>query len=257
MRFVLFCVFAFLCSGILSGQQNRWNKRSGSPSFGSDDEGSPFMIELHIGSPIGLGIALNYHTPFLSNRIRPYVAYGILQLGLDPSNFSNNVTKFEVNNVAVDISCSNLALHNGMNTDIEIIFKSSTLEVGTLIFFSSKGHGLYLNMGLDFMNAEFDFLNAPFIDELNNIEKKTFSQKQFITTFNTSIGYQTGGRLYVKGEAGIGIIATLPDTFEYDNSYSRNGYDVTQETMISYPKLPGEILGGKLITGRIAVGYRF
>ena len=171
---------------------------------------NPFRIGLKFGLPNVAGLSLEYVTPLLNNRIAPYADFSFIPI-----------------------------------EDVEGTF----FEIGSNIYFNSKGRGGYIGLGYGNLDVEVSNLSGETDDGriyTNGIAKET------ITSFSTKIGGKSGRKLYFRIEGGYAfgdlpsdtdIIAKVDGQIEIIN--------------VAYSELFEYISGNGYALFNLGIGYSF
>lgn len=173
------------------------------------------FIGIKIGLPNILSGGVEVAVPVLGNRFAPFVDYG---------NFKYN---------------SNTETHS-----------LNSFEYGLNVYLKSADKGLYAGLSQSSMKMDFTFNSLTL---LNNITG-TGTTGIKINTHNIKLGYKTGGRVYVRVEAGYGI-GDIPKELNFIAKASTStGQEVAHTEPL--PDIPGVGENGMVI-GNIGVGFSF
>lgn len=179
-----------------------------------------YRVGLKIGSPIVIGLGLEYVTPLYENRIAPFIDYSTLRYRNDGDTYRSNV-----------------------------------FEVGTNIYLNNNGEGKGLYGGLSYghINFKMDRIDYRADDgrQFTGVAKSVTK----VGLFNAKVGIKLGNKFYFRTEMGYGF-GTIPETIKSTGII--NGTLVTVEEDISkdLKDFPTAGKNGTLLFN-IGVGYEF
>ena len=181
-------------------------------------------VGIKLGIPNIAGLSLEGVTPFLGNRIAPFVDY----------------SSFPVNTV---------------DTDIDLKYT----EFGSNFYFGNQGKGVYVGIGFGTLKPEITFKDQEF-EENGNRGTGTAVVSTQIKTTNLKLGVKTGGRVYFRLELGYGI-GTIPKTIELNGTFTYTDGDGSTQTETGsetedFPAIPGVSTNGVLV-GNFGFGVSF
>ncbi len=146
----------------------------------SNTDINPFRIGVRGGVPTGVGLEFEYATPLLQNRIAPFISYGMFPFVDD--------------------------------------YEFSFFEVGSNIYFGSKGKGGYVVVSYGDLNAEVSNLSG----ETDSGERfENGESKEQLSSFNLKLGWKYGSTLYFRIEGGYAF-GKLPQTLEVTGDVNGN-----------------------------------
>tara|TARA_B100000767_G_C19684819_1_gene501251 strand:- start:499 stop:1191 length:693 start_codon:yes stop_codon:yes gene_type:complete len=181
-------------------------------------------LGIKLGIPNIAGFSLEGISPFLGNRIAPYIDY---------SSFPVNTNE----------------------TDVDLKY----LEFGSNFYFGKNGKGFYTGIGFGALNTDIIFKDLEF-EENGNRGRGSGSISTKISTTNLKVGIKTGGRVYFRLEVGYGI-GTIPKNvivegkFTYKDSNGITRTESGSETE-KFPIIPGVNDNGVLV-GNFGFGVSF
>lgn len=169
-----------------------------------------FRIGLKFGLPNVAGLGIEYVTPLLNNRIAPYADFSFVPIA-----------------------------------DV----KGTFYEIGSNIYFGSKGRGGYIALGYGNLNVEVSNLSGETEDGrlyTNGVAKET------VTSFSTKIGGKFGRRLYFRIEGGYAF-GSLPSETNILGEVDGSIEIIT----ISYDEVFDIISGNGYPLFNLGIGYSF
>ena len=171
---------------------------------------NPFRIGIKVGVPIGIGAEFEYVTPLLGNRIAPFISYGLLP-------FDNLDFKY--------------------------------FEIGSNIYFGSRGKGGYVSLSYGKFNGEVSNLEAT------NNDDEEFTNgvaTEELASFNLKLGWKYGKTFYFKWELGYAL-GELPKNISVTGDINgvRETFEVSTEDVLEY------VSGKGYPILNIGIGYAF
>ena len=130
-----------------------------------------FSVGLKIGVPNIAGLSLEGVTPFLDNRVAPFVDF----------------SSFDVKDAETEIGLS-------------------YSEFGANVYFNNKGKGAYAGIGFGNLSTD-----LTFYEDLDGGSRGKGTTGLDIKSTNLKFGIKTGGRFYFRFEIGYGFTSDVPD----------------------------------------------
>lgn len=169
----------------------------------------PLRIGVRLGTPNIITGNVEYVTPLLNNRIAFTLDYMSLSKTVD-----------------------------------DVSVKYNNFEIGTNIYLSKKGKGLYGSITYFSFNSEGTYTDVEFSNSTNdgtgNID---------FNTFNLKLGAKLGRTFYFRIEVGYGF-GKIPDYIVVQSNQS------SETTLEEIPEIPGISSSGLLIAN-IGIGFSF
>jgi len=135
-----------------------------------EEELKPYRIGLKIGTPIVIGLDLEYVTPLFNNRVAPFIDFSTLRY-----------------------------------KDQEDTYRSNVFEAGANVYFSDKGDGkgFYGTLSYGHINFKMDRIDYE-VDDGRQFTGTAESETK-VNTFNVKVGAKLGDKFYFRTEIGYGF----------------------------------------------------
>lgn len=181
-------------------------------------------LGIKLGIPNIAGFSTEVITPFLGNRIAPYLDFSFFPVITD-------------------------------ETDLDLKYT----EFGSNFYFGDNGQDFYVGVGLGTLNTDIVFKSIEF-EENGNRGRGTGTINTKINTTNLKIGIKKGGRVYFRFEIGYGV-GTIPQEITVNGKFSyKDSNGVTRESngveTEKFPAIPGVNAKGVLV-GNFGFGISF
>nr|WP_321227624.1 hypothetical protein [uncultured Psychroserpens sp.] len=185
------------------------------PLFAQDDDSAtksikPLRIGVKVGVPNIITANAEYVTPLLNNRVALAIDWMSLSKTIDDTSINYN-----------------------------------NFEIGTNIYFNSKGKGLYAGISYFSFDGEGTFTEVEFDNGTTEDGKGTIE----FNTMNLKLGAKLGRTFYFRIEAGYGF-GDIPEFIEVTNNTG------TQTTTEDIPEIPGIKTSG-IPNFNFGIGFSF
>lgn len=185
------------------------------PLFAQDDDSAtknikPLRIGVKVGVPNIITANAEYVTPLLNNRIALAIDWMSLSKTIDDTSINYN-----------------------------------NFEIGTNIYFNSKGKGLYAGISYFSFDGEGTFTEVEFDNGTNEDGTGTIE----FNTMNLKLGAKLGRTFYFRIEVGYGF-GDIPEFIEVTNNTG------TQTTTEDIPEIPGIKTSG-IPNFNFGIGFSF
>ena len=210
----LLLLLALIISNIASSQSADSNKVK-------NNDLRPYRIGLKIGTPMVLGLDLEYVTPLWNNRIAPSINFTTVGLKIDDE------TKLEY----------------------------TAFELGTNIYFNGRGDGRGFYGALSYQNINAKLKQTDYESEDGRQFTGTATSKITYGGLNTKIGVKVGRKFYFRTELGYSF-GSIPTNIVTTGTY--NGMPVTDNQDIKEAiEDTGIISVGGMPLFNFGVGFAF
>jgi hypothetical protein len=155
----------------------------------------PYRVGLKIGTPIVIGLDLEYVTPLFENRVAPFL----------------DLTSLKYNNAGD-------------------VYKSNIFEIGSNVYLNDKGNGKGLYSSLSYQHINFKMDRFDYVTDDGRQFTGNAKSETKANTFNVKIGAKLGQKFYFRTEIGYGF-GTIPESIESTGMI--NGLEVTIDESFS------------------------
>jgi hypothetical protein len=180
----------------------------------------PYRVGLKIGTPIVIGLDLEYVTPLFENRVAPFL----------------DLTSLKYNNAGD-------------------VYKSNIFEIGSNVYLNDKGNGKGLYSSLSYQHINFKMDRFDYVTDDGRQFTGNAKSETKANTFNVKIGAKLGQKFYFRTEIGYGF-GTIPESIESTGMI--NGLEVTIDESFSQDLKDFPIAGKNgMLLFNFGFGYEF
>ena len=184
------------------------------------EELKTYRIGLKIGTPIVIGLDLEYVTPLFDNRVAPFIDFSTLRY-----------------------------------KDQDDTYRSKVFEAGTNVYFSNKGDGkgLYGALSYGHINFKMDRIDYE-LDDGRQFTGVAKSETK-VNTFNVKVGAKLGDKFYFRTEIGYGF-GGVPESIKSTGIIDGNQTTVYEDIAEDLKDFPIAGKNGMLLFN-IGFGFEF